>query len=371
MAKQGNNIYKRKDGRFEGRYMIGRKPDNTPKFGYVYGRSYSEVKKNLLPLKLMYERPRNESGFRGLFSDYALGWLEITARENKIKPSTYGSYHRMIYNHIIPLLGSQFPHILRKADIEHFITALTEKELSNGTIANILRLLFAIIRTAREENIIEFDIGKGVQIPKTKKKKISVLTRNAQSTLEKTCEQEKTGIVVMLALYTGMRVGEISALKWADVDLNEGLIYVQKTAQRITRYNGKGTKTALNIESPKTESSERIIALPQMMIAYLSKCKLDTASEYVVSCKGSVAEPRVCQYRFENLLKKAGIQRINFHTLRHTYATRCMEEGMDLKTLSQLMGHSQASMTLKYGDSLTEHKKHAVKALDNVCIIAA
>jgi len=260
--------------------------------------------------------------------------------------------------------------MIKKSDIQAFGAGLLAKELSSGTVANILRLLFSIIKDAQEENIIAKDICKGVKIPHTKKKKITVLTRAAQYMLEKTCEQEETGIVVMLALYTGMRVGEISALKWSDIDLNEGMIYVHETAQRITSYSRETTKkdakTVLCFENPKSESSERGIALSPKMISYLKKYRLSAVGEYVVSCKGGVAEPRVCQYRFERLLKKSGIKKVNFHALRHTYATRCMEEGMDLKTLSQLMGHSQTAMTLKYGDSLIEHKKQAVKALDNV-----
>jgi len=372
MARQGDNIYKRKDGRYEGRYMIGHKPNRTPKYGYIYGISYSEVKKKLISIKVMYERPRNGTWFRGSFSEYLLRWLEITSAEKNIKASTYGGYYRIIHNHIIPSLGSKFPHMLTKSDIQSFGRGLTNKGLSQGTAANVLRLLFSVIKSAMEEDIIEKDICKGVRIPRTRKNKIPVLTRTSQYILEKTCEHEKNGIEVLLALYTGMRVGEICALKWSDIDLNEGLVYVHKTVQRITRYreNSAGSngdaKTLLNFESPKTESSERVIALSPNMITYLSKCRLSAVGEYVVSCKGGVAEPRVCQYRFEKLLKKAGIKRVNFHVLRHTYATRCMEEGMDLKTLSQLMGHSQMSMTLKYGDSLTEHKKLAVKALDNV-----
>ena len=370
MARRGENIYKRKDGRFEGRYVVGRKPDRTSKFGYVYGRSYGEVKAKLQPLKRMFQRPQNVSGFRGIFADYAVNWLNRTVHEKDIKASTYSSYYRMTHNHIIPALGGSFPHLIRKSDVRDFMYHLKGKGLSDGSVANILRLLAAMLKSAREENIVVEDACAGIQMPSSKRRKISVLTRTEQAQLERTCAQEKAGIVALLALYTGMRVGEISALKWSDIDLNEGLLYVRETAQRVTKYGAAGAKTRLYFERPKTASSERVIALPKNLTAYLRKHRAAAKGDYVVSCKGGVAEPRVCQYRFKVLLEKACVKPVNFHALRHTYATRCMEEGMDVKTLSQLMGHAQASMTLRYGDSLTEHKKRAVMALDKVYQVA-
>ena len=370
MARQGDNIYKRKDKRYEGRYIIGRNPDRTPRFGYVYGKSYAEVKEKLLPLKLIYRRPQNGIRFTGTFSDYVKRWLEIMSKEKNLKPSTYISYYGKIYNHIIPILGDKLPHMLKKSDVENFMDKLSDKGLSAGTITNVFRLLSVIISKAQDENVIVENICKGIRKPYMQKRKITVLSRNAQYLLERSCEKEKTGILPLLALYTGMRVGEISALKWSDVDLDEGLLYVKGTAQRITKHIGNEKKTKVYIGAPKTASSERVIALSPRMIDYLLKHKETADSEYVISCKGHIAEPRVCQYRFEVLLKKAGIGKVSFHSLRHTYATRCLEQGIDVKTLSQLMGHSGVEMTLKYGDSMIEHKKRAVLLLDNMCQIA-
>jgi len=366
MAKQGDNIYKRKDGRYEGRYIKGYKANRVPLYGYVYGLTYEECKKKQEPFKIKYQRPQNAAGFTGAFSDYAIIWLKTTVRKKAIKPSTYGSYYRDIYNHIIPGFGEKLPHMLSEADIEDFVDKLGEKGLSEGTIAKIMRRLSAIIGKAREAGIIVNDICKGIKTLRKKKKAITVLTRSAQQLLEQVCEQEKTGLLPILALYTGMRVGEISALKWIDVDLEEGLIYVRKTAQRLSNYDEYETKTAICFGSPKTETSERVIAIPRKLISDLIEHRKKAVCEYVISCKGHIAEPRVCQYRFESLLKKAGIERISFHSLRHTYATRCWEEGVDEKTLSDLMGHSSVEMTFKYGSALVEHKKKVVMLLDNV-----
>jgi integrase len=256
--------------------------------------------------------------------------------------------------------------LLNQADVDGFKITLEEKGLSDSTVNDNMQLLSSIINAAREDNIISVHFNKCPGKPRKKKQKFIVLTRSAQYTLERICEREKTGILALLALYTGMRIGEISALKWDDVDLDEGIIYVHETAQRTSIYDDDDVRTEVSVGSPKSETSERFIPISPNTVAYLKKHKENADCEYVISCKGHMAEPRVLQYRFESLLKKSGLKKVNFHATRHTYATRCLEEGMDIRTLSQLLGHATVEMTLKYGESLMEHKKKAVILLDNV-----
>jgi len=321
----------------------------------------------LLNLNPANRRPKNKIGFKGLFSDYTVRWLEVTFKEKKFKKSTYDSYYRKIHNHINPLLGSIEPYKLTKTDTDQFKEKLEEKGLAENTVIDIMRLLSTILNKACEEKVIaQREFSKCTGKSRRKKRKIVVLTRAAQYTLERTCEREKTGLLVLLALYTGMRVGEISALKWDDVDLDEGFVYVRETVQRIGKHDGSGDKTELSFDSPKSENSERAIPLSQTIVSHLKKNKEHADCEYVISCKNHIAEPRVCQYRFDTLLEKAGLKKVNFHALRHTFATRCMEEKMDIKTLSEILGHSDVKMTLEYGKSLTEHKKKAVMLLDKV-----
>ena len=372
MAEKRENIYRRQDGRWEGRYIKGYKPTRKPRYGYVYGKDYTTVYEKLEAFKRKFQRPDNAVGFTGMFSDFAIGWLDAAARNDGIKPSTYGSYYRDIHNHIIPDFGAdKLPHLLDESDVDEFRNKLKAKGLSADTIARIMRLLYTLIAKARKAGIIVTEIEKKT-MPHKRKRRITVLSRAEQAALERVCEGEKTGLLVLLALYTGMRVGEISALQWPDVYLDEGLIYVRETAQRLNKYDNDEdeAKTALTFGLPKSATSERYIAIPPKLIAYLQKAKDKADCEYVISCKRHIAEPRVCQYRFERLLQKADIQKTGFHSLRHTYATRCMESGMDVKTLAAQMGHSKVEMTLKYGDALMEHKKTAVAVLDNVCQIA-
>ena len=380
MAKQGENIYLRKDGRWEGRYIKGYKSGRSPLYGYVYGKDYNTASEKLETVKEKYRRPENAVGFAGMFADYCVRWLETTARENEIKPSTYGSYFRDIHNHIIPDFGPDtLPHLLGKSDVDHFRDKLRGKGLADGTIVRIMRLLFMILGAAHKDGVILANLGRKMRMPHRRKRPIVVLSVVEQVSLEQVCEQEKTGLLVLLALYTGMRIGEISALQWADVDFEAGFLYVRETAQRLTKYNGfyddgdnddDGAKTKLFLGLPKSDKSERDIALSPNTISYLEKAKSEADCKYVISCKGHIAEPRVLQYRFDTLLKKAGIKKISFHSCRHTFATRCQEGGVDLKTLSDLMGHAGDKITLQYGKISPEHKKEAVAVLDSICTVA-
>jgi integrase len=366
MARKGENIYKRKDGRWEGRYIQGKKPDGKPRYGYVYGVKYGEVREKLLPLKLRYVGlTQNRESFRGLFREYAFAWL-LSASE-PVKESTLAGYRRMLDSHILPAFGDKHVNRLKREDLDTFAETLKRKNLSGGTRHNILRLLLHILRHAAEGGCLDGAILSGFEIPSAGKKKVPVLNKREQEKLESTAFGDDKNASVILALYTGMRIGEICALKWKDVDLAEGVIYVRRTVQRLRIADEKGPKTILCFGSPKTLSSERIIPLPDKLLAYLKEMKARSVSEYVITCMGSFAEPRVIQYRFHVLLMKAEIRSVNFHALRHTFAVRCMELHMDVTTLSQLLGHTSPKMTLDvYTDSLMEHKKQEVMVLDTL-----
>jgi integrase len=366
MAKRGENIYKRKDGRWEGRYIKGKKPDGKPRYGYVYGGKYGDVKEKLLPLKLKHKGlPQDGENFRGLFRDYVSACF-LSASE-PVKESTLAGYRRILDNHILPAFGDKTLNRLKKEDLDMFADMLKEKKLSNGMRHNILRLLLHLLRKAVDSGSLDGEILKGFEVPSVDKSKVPVLNQREQAAIERAAAGNDRDAAVILALYTGMRVGEICALKWSDVDLEEGMIHVRRTVQRLENVKGKGPKTRLCFGPPKTLSSERIIPLSAKLHRYLKELKAHARGEYVIASKGTFAEPRVIQYRFHALLRKAGIRRINFHALRHTFAVRCMELHMDVTTLSQLLGHTSVKLTLDvYTDSLMEHKKAEVRLLDSL-----
>jgi integrase len=305
--------------------------------------------------------------YRGLFRDYLAAWLLRTA-EN-VRGSTWAGYRRMAQGHILPALGEMRVERMKPGDLSAFADLLKEKGLCAGTRHNILRLLLAVLRDGVSKGEVESALLNGFEVPAPERKKVPVLTKAEQKAVEETALSEKHGASVLLALYTGLRVGEICALKWRDVDFAEGVVHVRGTVQRVETPGGKA-KTAVQAGLPKTAASERSVPVPKKLLEYLKALKRCSSSEYVVTCMGGMTEPRVLQYRFHALLKRAGVKRINFHALRHTYAVRCMELKMDVTTLSQLMGHASVKMTLDvYTDSLFEHKKAEVQALNGICRI--
>jgi len=186
--------------------------------------------------------------------------------------------------------------------------------------------------------------------------------------LERAAKEDKNGFAVLLAGYTGLRIGEICGLTWRDVDLENGVIHVSRTVRRIQCHEPEAiSKTAVVIGSAKSDRSERSIPLPSRIIQLFGEHRETSVGEYVFSYRGHPLEPRTLQYRFKALLKKAGLVDINFHALRHTFATRCLELCFDIKTLSEILGHASAKMTLdRYGHSQMEHKRLAMRTLDEL-----
>jgi len=221
---------------------------------------------------------------------------------------------------------------------------------------------------AREYQYLYVNPCEGVSLPEMEKKEAKLLTIQEQKKLEPTAKDDKHGLPILLAMYTGLRVGELCALKWSDVDMENGIISVTRTIQRVQCFSPDAeTKTTLITDRAKSKNSARIVPLPARILQLLREQKKLSFCEYIFSCNGHFLEPRVLQYRFKVLLKKAGLQAMNFHALRHTFATRCMELCFDVKTLSEILGHSSAKMTLDiYSHSQIEHKRAAMQNLNKL-----
>jgi integrase len=373
MARRGENIYHRRDGRWEGRYIKGRKPSGKPRFGSVYGHSYNEVKKRLLPLKAAYCEKSLESRCTKPFRDYLLAHL-AQKRRGRIKDSTYDSYFRIVHNQILPALGGTPMHRLTTQQIQLFLSDLHGRGLSDSTIRNVFRYLCGVVRAAVKSGALAQDICEDVTLPKLKGKAVRALSRAEQQRLERTAlsdlQENGQGIEVMLALYTGMRVGEICALRWEDIDFENDVIHVNHTLQRLNLH-GKGEKTAVKMGSPKSDSSLRKIPMSAQLSRLLENQRRIVGGEYVVPGRRAFTEPRVVQYRFERLLERANLPHVGFHALRHSFATRCMELNVDVATISKLLGHSSAKLTLDiYTDSLLEQRRAAVHKLDGLAAAA-
>ena len=184
---------------------------------------------------------------------------------------------------------------------------------------------------------------ENVIMPKKEEQEKRLLSKEEQ---ERLCRYvlsnpDSTKIAVMLSYYAGMRIGEVCGLKWCDIDLNQGVLNVERTVQRVYE-NGS---TRVIIGSPKSKSSVRTIPLPEF-VADILRCYKNDNAACVLSGENKPVEPRTLQNRFKSLLKKVNLPSVNYHSLRHLFASNCIELGFDVKTLSEILGHSTAEITL-------------------------
>ncbi|WP_321384343.1 site-specific integrase [uncultured Enterococcus sp.] len=367
MVKKGENIYKRKDGRWEGRYIKQRTTRNEIIYGYIYGRHYSEVKEKLTLVKAKYLlSDYSISIYSGTIESFVGNWMSATVRYT-VKPTTYSNYVRLIKRHIIPAIGSLKLQKLKEADIQAFVYQLAEQELSSGTIRNIFNILKKALSAAVAQNYLGKNPCKNVVLPKKTTKKIRALSLAEQRKLEMLAMQERECSPVILALYSGMRIGEISGLKWEDIDFEKNLIHVQRTITRITNEQTIIGKTKVVAGTPKSDRSERLIPMALNLKNYLIEKRQWADGEYVIACNGGLAEPRTINYRFKKLTDKLGLEDVRFHSLRHTFATRCIERGVDIASLSQILGHQSTKLTLDtYADSLIENRQAAMAKIDEL-----
>ncbi|MTD41642.1 tyrosine-type recombinase/integrase [Erwinia sp. CPCC 100877] len=364
MSRKGENIYKRKDGRWEGRYMKARNEQGKIIYGYIYGKRYAHVKQRLAEMKIQYPFAHNRfTPYQGTVENWLDYWLNTVMRK-KIKPSTYSSYRLRMDRYIIPYLGRRLLTNLKKQEVEAFICYLEELHLAGATIQSIMVVLKSALNKAYSEKLIFLNPCQDLTIPTKSKREISALSKQEQLQIEQAAFEERGCSAIILALYTGLRIGEISGLKWSDIDFEKNIIYIKRTLYRIPSTK-KGGKTEIIITEPKTKSSLRSIPLAKNLKTYLLNKKMQQTSEYVIACKGSYSEPRVISYRFKKVLLKAKMKPIHFHVLRHTFATRCVEQGIDIAAVSKLLGHASIKLTLDtYTDSLWESRKEAVSKLD-------
>lgn len=342
MPRRGECIYKRKDGRWEARYVKDIGADGQKKYGSVYAASYRAVKEK--QQQMIQTQPQTVSCSEVVYvSDLMEQWLRHI--RNQVKPSTFQKYKGLISNHIISELGNIPLARVSRAMIEDFGERQQKHGRVNGgslskkTVNDILILLGLAFDFAEEEYSIALP---RVRFFREEKKEARVLSWEEQKALTAflVTDMDVFKFGVLLALYTGLRIGELCALQWEDI--TDGHIRVSKTMQRLKRDSGK---TEVIVGEPKTKSSKRLIPLPSFLIPYVEQFR--QPGGYVIRTNRSAhAEPRCVQFKFERLTAACGLKDVTFHTLRHTFATRCVEAGFDIKTLSEILGHADVKTTL-------------------------
>ena len=335
MSRKGLNIYRRQDGRYEGRYADGYRENGKTKYRSIYGKTYSEVRDKLLQIKAKVIIPEVKSGLtvKELFTE----WL--SAKRTQTKPSTYANYAFKVEKHLLPAFGSLKIEQLTPSKVYEFILNRQSRGLSNKYISDLVIALKNMTRYAARVHHCINAIAE-VELPKKEKHQLDLYSKSEQNRLKSALltDMDIIKLMVLLALYTGVRIGELCGLKWSDIDFNAKSVHIERTVQRI-RTRGKSNKTELMISSPKSRTSVRTIPLPSFLIAMLKAFKPSNEDAFIVTGNSKLPDPRTMQYRFKALLVKIGLRVLNFHSLRHMFATNCVELGFDVKTLSELLGH--------------------------------
>lgn len=365
MSRRGENIRKRKDGRWEGRYYTQDLQTGQSSVHSVYAKTYAEVKEKLYAAKQSVEiAQKKEHGRKTVcFDTVAQEWLAMVSVEKKY--ATYIKYRTVYEKHIQKKVGKILFSELDAEILDGIFWEGRQGSLSNSLQKSIACVLNQILDYAALHHH-----GPMCRYSSPKKKKDSrpteILNPSEQTRLLRCLydqmDEYKLGIIVCIS--TGLRLGEICSLKWKDIDLDKKILYVNTTVQRIA-VDGKDTKTMLLEGEPKSVFSKREIPLPDELVELLMPYR-SNAGEYVIN-RNRPMEPRTYQNKFQKYLRSAGVKRTNFHTLRHTFATNCVNGGMDIKSLSEILGHSDVKITLNcYMHPTLETKRQYMNALSSI-----
>ena len=292
-----------------------------------------------------------------------------------VKPKTRERYLSIINKHLKADLGANELSELTPLSPQRYVTRLsasgnlsTGGGLSPNSVNMIISMIGCSLKAARSAGEACAETEIELRRPRVKEKAVTCFTAEEQRKIERAVLGKRSGarrklVGIVICLYTGLRIGELLALTWSDVDLENGTVEVNKTC-----FDRGGSGKNRLVYEPKTPSSRRLVPIPKQLLPVLREHKKSSVSPFVIeSAKGEPVPVRSYQRSFEILQRNLGIERRGFHSLRHTFATRAIECGMDVKTLSELLGHKNAAVTLnRYAHSLTEHKKEMMDKLGKI-----
>ena len=373
-ANGEGNIRKRKDGRWEGRYTVGHDPETGKAIiKNVLGKTQAEVKE-----KLKKAIEENVGIDYGRAKTYTVGnwlgvWYENYAKI-KMRPSTYLTYHGYIENHIKPQLGKiplndlttlhlqQFyKKLLAEGRVERIEAQKQPKGLSAKTVRNIHQIISSALKLAVEQRLIARNPADGCALPKAERKEMQTLPVEQLTSFLREAKDSGVFALYYIDLTTGLRRGELLGLKWSDIDLEKGDLRVQR---QIGRIDGK------IIEMPlKTKNAYRTLPLSADAISVLKmqKCKVGNSEWVFPSPTGGPMSPDSVLHMLHRVLKRAGLPKVRFHDLRHTFATMALQNGVDVKTVSSMLGHYSAGFTLDtYAHVTTDAQLKAAQAMGSI-----
>ncbi|MGE5559917.1 MAG: tyrosine-type recombinase/integrase [Chloroflexota bacterium] len=307
-------------------------------------------------------------------------WLDIWLAEYvrpHLRPKTYDSYESVIRLHVKPAIGGVRLRSLQTTHVQHMVNGIASSGLSARMAGLTQVVLHAALKQATMNGMVPRNVAEGARKPKTEKHPPRVLTPEEQAALMEAAANDRLYPMVVTMLGTGLRIGEAVALRWDDVDLRQRRIQVRQSATRAHTPAGE-TRTALIVQSPKTAAGRRSVALPPAIVATLQQWHRQQLEERLRMGKtwrdsglvfttsvGTMIGPRNFARKLTSLAARAGIENVNPHALRHTYATRALEAGVPAREVQESLGHTTITMTLDvYSHVLPEMKQAAADAID-------
>ncbi len=361
MSRRGENIYKRKDGRWEARYLKEYDEAGKAKYGYIYTKTYREAKVRLADAKVNKTADCKTSE-KSCYNDVLDAWMQYTFMN--VKQSTKARYTHMVEHYIRPVLGEIQADMLTTASIEKFVQSLL-CQLSGKTVNDILVVIKATVKYGNLRGYCIPCKTDGLCV-KCSKKEMRILSKDERHALTNwlMTDRDSSKFGVLLSLYTGIRIGELCALKWKHICFREGTLLIRGTMQRIQQRGVLGAKTKIIIDEPKSHNSSRDIPLPLFLLDYAKEFQAEPEAYLLTGKVDRFIEPRTMQNRFQRYLQQCGLSPVNFHVLRHTFATHCVELGFEIKSLSEILGHANVNITLnKYVHSSMHLKRDNMEKL--------
>ena len=379
MSRTGKNIYKRKDGRWEARYIKGYDENGKAKYGYIYAKSYGEAKNKQINA-ICQSSFINSNNNSTLYSKWLDEWLIYI--KPQVKESTFIRYKNIVFNHLKPTIGKLAISKINTGYLKSYIGNL----LSNGRLDNngglSPKTVSDITMIVKESLKYIISCGETIdcnyeslKIKSSSQREMTVLSKDEEHKLVSALTENKslTKIGILLSLYTGIRIGELCALQWEDISFDENLIVVRKTMQRLQKdsiQSENEAKTYILISKPKSKCSNRQIPIPSFLSVILKEYKGEKNQFILTNSSYSFIEPRTLQNQFKRILRQINLRDVNYHSLRHTFATRCVEAGFDIKSLSEILGHSSVKITLdKYVHSSMQQKRLNMEKLQQTIVI--